>query len=79
MEGVAEGAARVTPPPRGADTVNLDTSMVKVVPVSPPKTSLFQLGVLVSTVVKIVTVCAIKAPSAAGELSVLARTTAVLL
>ena len=56
-----------------------ENSVIKVVPVLPPAASLFQFGVVVSTLVKMVTVCAIKAPSAAGELSVLARTTAVLL
>ncbi len=79
MEGVAEGAARVTPPPSGADALMVDASVAKVVPVSPPAPSLFQLGLLVSTLVKLIRVCAIIALSAAGELSVLARTTAVLL
>ncbi len=79
LEGVAEGAARVTPPPSGAEAVMVDASVAKVVPVSPPAPSLFQLGVLVSTLVKLIRVCAIKALSAAGELSVLARTVALLL
>ncbi len=51
LDGVAEGAARVTPPPSGADAVMDDASVAKEVPVSPPAPSLFQLGVLVSTLV----------------------------
>jgi hypothetical protein len=79
LDGVAEGAARVTPPPSGAEAVMDDASVAKVVPVSPPVPSLFQLGVLVSTLVKLIRVCAIMALSAAGELSVLTRTVALLL
>ncbi len=80
LEGVAEGAARVTPPPGGAEMAMLRISAFIVVPGTvAPLSSLFQDVLLASFSVNLVTVVASRLLSTAGELSELASTTAVLL
>ena len=80
LEGVTEGAARVTPPPGGAETAMLCFSASVVEPaMDAPLSSLFQDVLLMSFSVNLVTVEASRLLSTAGELSELASTTAVLL
>ena len=82
LEGVTEGAARVTPPPGGAETAMLLLSAASGLGsllMDAPLSSLFQDVLLVSFSVNLVTVEASRLLSTAGELSELASTTAVLL